>query len=98
MKSWYQTREAVNVRHRNQTIPARKKILLTPQQADLHNSPSEQVVKSEPPKDATEAGVIAEYKEWLQANEQLAGFQAQTSAKKSQEYHKGITSKVKSQK
>ena len=86
MKTWYQTREAVNVRHRHQTISAQKKILLTPQQADLHNSPSEQVVKSEPPKDATEAGVIAEYKEWLHANEQLAGVKV-----KSQE------SRVKSQ-
>ena len=83
MKTWYQTREAVNLKHRNQTIPAQKKILLTPEQVNLHNSQAEKVVKSEPPKDATEAGVLDEYKEWLKANEKLAGFKTETPPQKS---------------
>jgi hypothetical protein len=67
MLSWYQTREDCNLQHNNQAIPAKKKILLSEEQAKLHNTYQEQVVKCEEPKDAEEAGVMAEFHEWKES-------------------------------
>ena len=64
MKSWYITREAGNLNHRNQIIPEGKKILLTEAQAKLHNTKSEKVAKCEPPKEAKEVGVLTEWEEY----------------------------------
>jgi hypothetical protein len=64
MLSWYETREGCNLQHNNQTIPAKKKILLTTEQALLHNTYQEQVFKCDDPKNQEEVGTVAEYQEW----------------------------------
>ena len=64
MKTWYQTREAGNLQHRSQVIPEGKKILLTEEQAKLHNKQGEKVAKCDSPTEEKEAGVLAEYQEW----------------------------------
>lgn len=64
MKSWYTTRESVNLQHKSQPIAKGKRIFLTEAQAALHG---EKVEKSEAPKTANEAGVKAEYDEWQQS-------------------------------
>lgn len=70
MLSWYQTREGCNLQHNNQTIPGKKKILLTEEQAKLHNTYQEQVFKCDEPKDLEEVGTVAEYQEWKESVEE----------------------------
>jgi hypothetical protein len=67
MLSWYETREGCNLQHNNQTIPAKKKILLSIEQAQLHNTYQEQVFKCDEPKNQEEVGTVAEYQEWVKS-------------------------------
>jgi hypothetical protein len=67
MLSWYETREGCNLQHNNQVIPAKKKILLSIEQAQLHNTYQEQVVKCDDPKIEEEVGTVAEYREWKES-------------------------------
>jgi hypothetical protein len=73
MLSWYQTREGCSLQHNSQAIPAQKKILLTEEQAKLHNTNQEQVVKCDDPKNSEEAGVIAEFLEWKESSKAPQG-------------------------
>ncbi|MDJ0591126.1 MAG: hypothetical protein QNJ72_14210 [Pleurocapsa sp. MO_226.B13] len=67
MKNWYLTREAGNLQHRGLPIPEGKKIMLTEEQAKLHNKAGEKVVLTDAPKEAKEVGVLAEFQEWTKA-------------------------------
>ncbi len=90
MKTWYQNRMESGVTHRGQNIPKGKKVLLTEAQAKLHNGTQEKVAKTEPPKDSSEAGVLADWSEWTKANEKT---EVQKSSTQSDKEKKSLKAK-----
>jgi hypothetical protein len=62
--NWYQTLEDCSLQHCGQDIKPGLKILLSIEQAELHNAYKAQVIKCDPPTDVFDAAVTSEYEEW----------------------------------
>ena len=77
MQNWYQTRDAVGINHRGIDISAGKKIFLNEAQAQLYG---EKVEKSDPPQDASEAGVAGEWSAYQKESVELARGNAASQA------------------
>lgn len=76
MEAWYQTKEGCSLQHAGAIIPHGKKIFLPEELAALHNSTTEQLIKSEEPTSLEETGVKAE---WDYLQEQKASKTSQKS-------------------
>lgn len=63
MLDWYYTRTDT-ITHKDQNIPAGKKIRLTENQVKMVNQSEEKVVKCDPPKEPAEVGVFSEWHSW----------------------------------
>lgn len=63
MKNWYLTREGGNCFHRGVKLTSNKKVLLTEEEAGIHNKHKEFLVKTEAPKDVAECAFVSDFKE-----------------------------------
>ena len=71
MKEWYLVREGSNsINHKGKNITPKTKILLTVEQAKLHNTNYQAVVQTEPPKTILDAAFPEEYDQWLKTVKQ----------------------------
>ena len=67
MKEWYLVRDGSDsINHKGKNILPKTKILLTVEQAQLHNKNDRAVVKTEPPKTILDAAFPEEYDQWFQ--------------------------------
>lgn len=68
MLNWYQTKENCSVQHGTKVVKPGEKLLLSEEQAALHNSIAEQVDKCEPPKSESDCAVKEDFDEFKKAS------------------------------